>query len=155
MADMQLKMRLDLRQNGYPLPGSVDYKLLTHIHQVEAISSEWDVLLSRSRCNRAYSCSKWYLATVELLPQLQPLVFIAYRNRILSGILPLWLESKRRLARFGDNCLEHLDIIAADDDSKVIAGLLDLALNGTGDYDWLVPGTVRHDSNLVKAAKAL
>jgi hypothetical protein len=154
MADIQPKTNPGLRQNGCH-SASPDYKLLTEIHQIEAISSEWDVLLARSRCNRAYSSSKWYLATVELMPKLQPLVFIAYRDRVLSGILPFWLEANRRLARFGDNYLEHLDIIAHDNDSEVISGLLHLALEGTGSYDYLVPGTVLPDSNFVKGAIAL
>jgi GNAT acetyltransferase-like protein len=128
---------------------------LTEIEQATAISSEWDLLLARSRCNRAYSCSKWYLATHELVPQLQPLVFIARRGNVLSGILPLWLESNRRLARFGDNFGDHLDIIAADEDMEVITGLLAFALQGTGSYDRMALGQVKRDSNYVRAAKAL
>ena len=125
------------------------------LSQVAAIASSWDALLARSRCNKAYSCSKWYLATAELLPKLQPLVFIAQRDHVLSGVLPLWLEASRRLARFGDNYIEHLDIIASDEDSEVITGLLDLALQETGSYDWMVLGSVKHDSNFVKGAKTL
>jgi hypothetical protein len=155
MVDMRLKTRLPPMQDRRHSHTSVDYKILTDIRQVHSIASEWDELLSRSRCNRAYSCSKWYLATVELLPKLQPLVFIAQRNRVLAGVLPLWLEANRRLARFGDNYIEHLDIIAADEDCEVITGLLDLALRDTGGYDWLVLGPVKHDSNLMQGARAL
>src|SRR5215470_1700199 len=138
-----------------PREGSVQYELLTEIEQATALSSDWDSLLARSRCNRAYSCSQWYLATHELLPQLQPLVFVARRKNILSGILPLWLESNRRLARFGDKFGDHLDIIAADEDMEVITGLLASALQGTGSYDRLALGQVKRDSNYIRAAKAL
>src|SRR5947209_10708500 len=155
MADIRLKVGFDPIQDRRHLHASLDYKILTEIHQVALISSEWDDLLSRSRCNRAFNCSKWYLATVELLPHLQPLVFIAQRDHVLSGVLPLWLEASRRLARFGDNYIEHLDIIASDEDSEVITGLLDLALQETGSYDWMVLGSVKHDSNFVKGAKTL
>jgi CelD/BcsL family acetyltransferase involved in cellulose biosynthesis len=133
----------------------LDYRILTDIDQIAEISSEWNRLLEKSRCNRAYSCSKWYLATPELCPQLQPLVFIAQRHGVLAGILPLWLDSSQRLARFGDNYGDHPDIIATDDDLAVITGLLALALQGTGSYDRLVLGQVKHDSNYVKAARAL
>src|SRR2546423_6011682 len=155
MVNTHVKERVDSMQDCRSQHASVDYKILTDIHQVESISPEWDDLLARSRCNRAYSCSKWYLATVELLPKLQPLAFIARREGILSGVLPLWLEANRRLARFGDNFSDHFDIIAADEDSEVIQCLLDLALQGTESYDRLVLGQVKHDSNLVKGAKAL
>jgi hypothetical protein len=138
-----------------PEKSSVQYGVLTEIEQATAISREWDLLLARSRCNRAYSCSKWYLATHELVPQLQPLAFIARRGNVLSGLLPLWLESNRRLARFGDNFCDHLDIIAVDEDMEVITGLLAFALQGTGSYDRLALGQVKRDSNYVRAAKAL
>jgi CelD/BcsL family acetyltransferase involved in cellulose biosynthesis len=152
MFNLQSAPRMDLIENRR---NAVDYRILTEIHQVDAISPEWDALLTKSRCNRAYSCSKWYLATPELLPQLQPLVFVAYRDRILAGVLPLWLESNRKLARFGDNYGDHPDIIAADDDLEVITGLLALALQGTGSYNRLVLGQVKHDSNYVKGARVL
>src|SRR5262245_50188515 len=132
-----------------PPPGEspVQYEVLTEIDQVKTISSEWDNLLAKSRCNRAFSCSKWYLATHELVPYLEPLVFIARRENAVSGILPLWLESNRRLARFGDNFVDHLDIIAVDEDMEVIRGLLATALQGTGRYDRLMLGQVKRDSN--------
>ena len=155
MADMRLKVGFDSMQSRPHLHASLDYKILTEIHQVALICSEWDDLLSRSRCNRAFNCSKWYLATVEFLPHLQPLVFTAQRAGVLAGVLPLWLDVNKRQAKFGDYYSDHQDIIAADEDSEVIAGLLDLALHGTGAYDRLVPGQIRHDSNYVKAGKAL
>lgn len=137
------------------LRGPIDFRLLTNINQIASVSMEWDGLLSQSRCNRAYSCSKWYLATVELLPQLQPLVFTAWRNSVLSGLLPLWLDVDRRLARIGDGFIDHLDIIAADEDLGVITGLLDLALQYNESYDRLILGPVKQDSNLVKGTRAL
>lgn len=134
---------------------AVRYEILTEIDDVRLIASEWDYLLATSRCNLAFSCSKWYLARAALLPTVQPLVFTAYRDQVLSGVLPLWLYSSERLAHFGDDYRDYLDIIAADDDREVITGLLKLALQGAEDYDRLVLGTVKRDSNFVKGANAL
>lgn len=134
---------------------AVRYEILTEIEDVRLIAPEWDYLLATSRCNLAFSCSKWYLARVELLPPVQPLVFTAYRDQVLSGVLPLWLYSSQRLAHFGDDYRDYLDIIAADDDRDVIIGLLKLALQGAENYDRLVLGTVKRDANFVKGAKAL
>jgi len=88
---------------------------LTERREIAAISSEWDALLARSRCNRAYSCSKWYLATPDLLPELHPLVLIAWREGVLAGIMPLWLDVGRKEAGFPNDYSDHLDIIAPDD----------------------------------------
>jgi hypothetical protein len=155
MADMRLKVDFDSIKDHRELHASLDYKILTEIHQIALISSDWDALLSKSRCNRAFNCSKWYLATVQLFPHLQPLVFVAHRVGVLAGVLPLWLDADKRQARFGDYYSDHQDIIAAEEDSEVIAGLLDFALQSTGAYDLLVPGQIRHDSNYVQAAKSL
>lgn len=134
---------------------TVRYEMLTDIEDVRLIASKWDDLLATSRCNLAFSCSKWYLARVELLPTVQPLVFTAYRDQVLSGVLPFWLNSSRRVAIFEDDYCDYLDIIAADDDREVITGLLQLALRGGGGYDRLVLGPVKYDSNFVSGAKAL
>jgi CelD/BcsL family acetyltransferase involved in cellulose biosynthesis len=141
---------------------AVKYEILTDIDDVRSIASEWDELLRTSRCNLAFNCSKWYLARIELQPTDQPLepadpplVFTAYRGQVLSGVLPLWLYSAERLAHFGGDYRDYTDIIAADDDREVITGLLKFALQGAGNYDRLVLGTVKRDSNFVTAAKAL
>lgn len=135
--------------------GPIDFSILTDTNQVASMSVEWDDLLDKSRVNRTYGCAKWYLATVELLPKLQPLVFTAWRRGVLAGILPLWLDVNERSARVGDDFLDHPDIIAEDEDMEVITGVLDLALKGAASYDRLVLGQVRRDSNYVRAATAL
>lgn len=137
---------------------AVRYKILTEIEDVRSIASEWDHLLAISRCNLAFNCSKWYLARLALQPMEPadpPLVFTAYRDQVLSGVLPLWLYSAERMAHFGGDYRDYTDIIAADNDHEVITGLLKLALRGNGNYDRLVLGTVKRNSNIVKGAKDL
>lgn len=155
MLDTQNILHSGRQENSPRFHGSVHYRILMDLHEVAYISSEWDELLAISKCNRAFDCSKWYLATVELLPAMRPLVFTAYRNHTLSGVFPLWLDINNRRARFGDNYRDYLDIIAGDGDLEVIRGLLDLALQDNGDYDHLVLESVKGDSNIVQAAKAL
>src|SRR5215469_3261852 len=98
--------------NMYQQCASVRYEVLTDMRDIGAISAPWNQLVTQSRCNRAYSSSTWYLATQELVPALQPLVFVAYRDHVLCGVFPLWFGAGRRLARFGDNFIDHLDVIA-------------------------------------------
>jgi len=152
---MQVESQSNPKEIGPRWSGSIEYRTLTELDQVAWISSEWDALLETSRCNRAYSCSKWYMATVELFPELQPLVFVAYRAGVLAGILPLWLNVSRRLARFGDYYSDHTDIIVPDEDSELSTRLLAYALQGNGSYDRVDLGQVKRDSNCVRAAKAL
>jgi CelD/BcsL family acetyltransferase involved in cellulose biosynthesis len=155
MCAAQVKAVFGIKETNCFPRGSIDFSVLTDIEQVASIAAEWDDLLAKSRCNRTFNCSKWYLATVELNPKLQPLVFTARRDGVLSGILPLWLDVDKKLAGIGDNFIDHSDIIAADEDAAVMVGLLDLALKGAGGYERLFLGQVRRDSNYVTAAKAL
>jgi CelD/BcsL family acetyltransferase involved in cellulose biosynthesis len=134
---------------------AIHYEVLTEVSQIAALSAEWDALLDRSKCNRAFSCSKWYLATPDLLPQLQPLVLVARRNHGLAGILPLWLNVNRREAGFPDDYSDHLDIIAEDGDIEVATGLMDLALSDAGNYDTLVLKHIKQDANCVSGIQNL
>src|SRR5215470_19903195 len=109
---MQASPHYELIEESHRPGGPIDFSIVTDINLVASISVEWDDLLAKSRVNRAYGSSKWYLATVELKPGLQPLVFTARRNGMLSGLLPLWLDANEKLATIGDDLfMEHSDII--------------------------------------------
>jgi hypothetical protein len=142
-------------KNGFPAKMAIDYEILTHICGIASISSEWDALLDRSPCNRAFSCSKWYLSLPYVLPELQPVVVVAKRDGILAGILPLWQDVHRKEAGFPDDFSDHLDIIAADDDIETITGLLSTALQGATGYSKLLLKHIKPDSNCVRGAQAL
>jgi CelD/BcsL family acetyltransferase involved in cellulose biosynthesis len=133
----------------------LDYSMLTEAGEIASISSEWNALLARSRCNRAFSCSKWYLATPCILPELKPLVLVARRHGTLAGIFPVWLDPHRREAGFPDDHSDHLDIIAADDDMETITGLLSMALRGGAGYSRLSLKHIKPDSNCARGAREL
>lgn len=133
----------------------LDYSVLTDLDAIAALSAEWDELLTRSRCNRAFSCSKWYLATPHLLPHLEPLVLVARRNGTVAGILPLWLDIHKKQAGFPDDYSDHLDIIAADENTDVSAGLLNFAIRQKQRCDKLSLKHIKPDSNCARAAQRL
>jgi CelD/BcsL family acetyltransferase involved in cellulose biosynthesis len=140
---------------NFPENLPLEYSILTHTDEIASIGPDWDSLLARSRCNRAFSCSKWYLATPYLLPELNPLVIIARRDGALAGILPLWLNVDGKEAGFPDDYSDHLDIIAADDDMEAISGLLSTALRGETGYRRLALTHIKPESNCVRAAREL
>ncbi|HEY6352093.1 MAG TPA: GNAT family N-acetyltransferase [Candidatus Angelobacter sp.] len=143
-----------LTNDSHEPPSSIEYRLLTELNQVAAIASNWDEMLLQSRCNRALSCSQWYLATPDLLPEYEPVIFTAWRDHVLAGILPLWLNGEGD-AGFPDDFGDQLDIIAAEGDLDVFAGLLRSAIKGIGRYHRLVLSNIRTDSNCVQAAQIL
>ena len=145
----------DRRVNDLPQQVALGYAALTDLCAIASLSAEWDDLLTRSRCNRAFSCSKWYLATPQLLPDLKPLVLVARRNGTIAGILPLWRDIHKRQAVFPDDYSDHLDIIAADEDTDVITGLLNFAIQQHQAYDTLSLKHIKLDSNCARAAQML
>jgi len=134
---------------------SLRYSILTEVHEITSIALEWDSLLAQSPCNRAFSCSKWYLATPCVLPEAKPLVIAARRDGTLVGILPLWLDITRKEAGFPDDYSDHLDIIAADNDLETITGLLQVARQGPASYEKLVLKHIKSDSNCARGARVL
>ena len=70
----------------------IEYHLLTDLDEIEALSPEWEELLGRSRCNRAFSSVTWYLAACRAQPHLLPCVATARRDRALAAVLPLALK---------------------------------------------------------------
>jgi len=134
---------------------ALDYIVLRNIQDIASISMEWDGLLAQSRCNRAFSCSKWYLATPYVLPDLKPFVVVARRQGVLAGIFPLWLDTNRKEAGFPDDYSDHPDIIAADDDWETITGVLSFALQGTSEYSRISLKHIKPDSNCTRGAQEL
>jgi CelD/BcsL family acetyltransferase involved in cellulose biosynthesis len=133
----------------------IRYEALTELSEVIPLASEWDALLEQSQCNRAFSCSKWFLATSELFPAMRPLVLIARRDCALVGVMPLVIDDNGRKAGFPRNWCDYHDIISYDGHGDVNAGLLDLAISGTRHYDKLSLKRIRQDSNCFRAAMTL
>jgi CelD/BcsL family acetyltransferase involved in cellulose biosynthesis len=130
------------------------FQLAASLLAVEAIALQWDLLLERSFCNRAFSCSKWFLAVCRPSPAISPLVFTAWRNQHLAGVFPLVFHKSSATIGFATPLSDYNDMIAVADDRPVCAGLLDFALR-TASGSRLVLSDVRPDSNCVNGATAL
>lgn len=122
---------------------------------MEAISGQWDSLLDRSPCNRAFSCSKWFLASCRVATFDSPLVLVARRGPTLAGLLPLVLTDNGKTAEFPCFKSDYNDMIADQDDEPVLLGLLDYALSGVNGYERLSLALLRRDSNCLRALRRL
>jgi CelD/BcsL family acetyltransferase involved in cellulose biosynthesis len=143
---------MTLGQSGPNGAGRLTYEVLGELPAVEAIAAEWDALLEQSPCNRAFSCSKWFLASCRLDLTLRPHVIAARRGAALAGVFPLVVCDGGEVATFASELSDYNDIIARRDDDPVLEGLLrHAASRGTG-YRRVVLSRLRHDSNCVRAA---
>jgi CelD/BcsL family acetyltransferase involved in cellulose biosynthesis len=133
---------------------AVTSTLLTGVSQVEGLRAEWDALLARSRCNRAFSSSAWFLTACRILPAQSPHVLIARRGTELSGILPLvHVHGEGDELRFPTFLNDYNDVIVAEGDLDVAVGLLELALSQPRHR--LVLRRLRDDSACVHALRQL
>lgn len=117
------------------------------------IAKEWERLLDRSPCNRAFSSPTWFLAACENDPALSPRLLIARRGGELAGVFPLVVREGSRQATFASGLADYNDVVAAD--LPAAKALLTFALSADLGYDSLLLRRLRGDSNLARAAGAL
>ena len=130
------------------------YECTENLAAIEALSTKWDILLERSFCNRAFSCSTWFLAMCRHIPTISPMLFTAWRDRELAAVLPMALDSETGIAGFASPLSDYNDMIAAAEDLSSHSGLLAFALATAGDRRVLLTD-VRPDSSCVRAATEL
>jgi CelD/BcsL family acetyltransferase involved in cellulose biosynthesis len=148
---LNLPSLLESRANGRT---EVRYKLIENLLEIQSLSFRWDCLLEQSSCNRAFSCSKWFLAACRHDRTLCPLVVVAFENYRLVGVLPLVYRKNDATVSFASPMCDYNDSIVTLGDLTVQNGLLKLAINAARNCN-LVLTDLRPDSNCVRAAKAL
>jgi len=132
---------------------AISYQILKSLDEIESIATEWDTLLDHSPCNRAFSCSKWYLASARTDDSFSPHVLIARRDSMIAGILPTAIT--RNTLTFAGELSDYNDIIAHETDRDVLAGLMNRALFFGNDYKRVRLNRVRSDSNCAQAVRFL
>jgi len=135
--------------------GSITYEVLDQLSEIEAIAGEWDSLLDRSPCNRAFSCSQWFMVSCSLARSLTPHVLIARREGVIAGVLPMVLHNDAGIVTFANELSDYNDIVALENDETVAAGLLKYAISHKDGYKRVVLSRVRSDSNCLRGVQAL
>ncbi len=130
---------------------SLAFQVLTDLSEIAHLADEWDALLARSVCNRAFSSAQWFIASCSANPSFQPYAMIARRGAELAGILPLVLIEEGSLATFPSYLTDYSDAIVARDDFAVVAGLLDHARVEPNGHRRLMLRHLRRDSNCMRA----
>lgn len=134
---------------------SISYEVLRELPRLTAISSDWDALVQRSRCNRAFSSSTWFLAACRVMPAPAPYVIAARRGGTLVGLFPLVVTPDGSQAGFPNSPADYNDMIAAPDDAGVLTGLLEHALSSRRGYERIVLKRLRLDSNCAQAVRLM
>lgn len=127
---------------------------LTEPSEIEALASEWDELLERSPCNRAFSSFAWYAAALRLAESASPYVVVARRGGVLAGVLPLALAVDG-VAAFPGELSDYNDIVAEAGDSDAHVALLEHARVRARDGGRVTLKCLRRDSNCLRALRRM
>jgi CelD/BcsL family acetyltransferase involved in cellulose biosynthesis len=120
--------------------------VVTDLGEVEALAPPWEALLERSRCNRAFSSPRWFLASCQVMAERRPYLVVARIGRELAGVLPLWVDAASRTAEFGALLADYSDIVADAAAPEIPAALLAFAGRAPHPFDRLLLRRLRPDS---------
>jgi CelD/BcsL family acetyltransferase involved in cellulose biosynthesis len=133
----------------------IGYEVLNNLSDITAISSEWNDLLARISCNRAFSSAQWFTATCRLHLEMMPHVIVARRAANLVAILPLVLTDEGRCAEFPSYISDYNDILAAPEETEAVCGLLDYAAASARGCHSIKLTNLRDDSNCLRALRMM
>jgi len=133
----------------------LSFEVLNDLSEVEAVAGEWDALLDRSLCNRAFSSAAWYLAACRHDPAATPHVVLARRGAELLAVLPLAIVEDGTTAAFPIRYSDYNDIIAAPDDLNAAESLLRHVVSAHHGYQKVSLRNLRSDSNCLRAANLI
>ncbi|HEY6320439.1 MAG TPA: GNAT family N-acetyltransferase [Thermoanaerobaculia bacterium] len=134
---------------------AIHCEVVTDLGEVEALAPRWEALLERSRCNRAFSSPRWFLASCQVMPERRPYLVVARRGRELAGLLPLWVDAASRTADFGALLSDYSDIVADAAVPEVAAALLAFAGRAPHPFERVVLRRLRADSSCLRALPGL
>ena len=135
----------------FPAGFVLHFAILDKMTPIKALTEEWQALLARSNCNRAFSSPAWFAAAVAAVPPDACHVAVARRQGVLCGLLPLVTRSGR--AVFPGKLADYQDLITATDDKETAQKLLTFVLDSIGtpiDFSFC-----RADSSIVTAMARL
>ncbi|HET9623350.1 MAG TPA: GNAT family N-acetyltransferase [Kofleriaceae bacterium] len=103
--------------------------LVTDLPAIEAIAPEWDALLDRTACNRAFGAAAFYVATARAFAA-APRAITARRAGRLAGVFPLFATGSE--LGFLRDFADHKDMLVEPGDEEAAGALLGCALEAAG-----------------------
>jgi len=107
----------------------LELSVLGDIPSIEALAPEWDALLDRTGCNRAFGSAAFYLATARAFA-VAPRPIAARRAGRLIGLFPLFATSSG--LGFLRDFADHKDMLVEPGDEAAARALLLRALDEAG-----------------------
>ena len=133
----------------------LNYEALTALPDVAALASEWNALLARTHCNRAFSSAQWFIAACRARAA-QPYLLVAHRGMVLTGLLPLIVTEDGSSIAFPSYLCDYNDIVTEPEDPDTAAGLLGYAAAAAhATRRQLLLTNLRADSNCLRAVAEL
>jgi len=133
----------------------LNYEVLTALPVVARLAPEWNALLARSACNRAFSSAQWFIAACHA-QAVQPYLLVARRGTMLAGLLPLVVADDGSSIEFPSYLCDYNDMVTEPEDTGAAAGLLAYVASAvSAAHSKLVLANLRADSNCLRAVAEL
>ncbi len=132
-----------------PNRAALRYERVHDLAAAQQFVPAWNELLARSRCNPTFSSPTWYRAACHTEPEITPWLVLAWRGRELAGVLPIAGRPATGEAIFPNAMSDYNDLVIAEGDDEVAAGLLEMILPQHGAFRRVEFHKVRQDSNLI------
>jgi len=134
---------------------NLEYRIYSNLSEIAGISRQWDELLARSSCNKAFGSPEWYLASCRIQDFLRPYLMTAVRGAELICILPLALDLRTGMGVFPHLENDTNDALVRGDDPAPLADLLEYALSDGSVCRQIRLSKLKPDSQCVRAAALL
>jgi CelD/BcsL family acetyltransferase involved in cellulose biosynthesis len=105
------------------------YKIYSDLSEIAGLSRQWDALLAKSGCNKAFGSLEWYLASCHVQGSLSPYLVTAAVGSELMCILPLALNLHNGTMIFPHFACDYNDILIRGSDPDQGRDLLKYALS--------------------------
>jgi CelD/BcsL family acetyltransferase involved in cellulose biosynthesis len=138
-----------LTQRKLPAPhesSKLQYKVYSDLSEVAAISRQWDALLAKSRCNKAFGSMEWYLASCRVQSSVSPYLVTAALGSEITCLLPLALNIQNGTIIFPHFANDYNDVLISGGDLAQAVDLLKYALSLQPDCRRIILSKLRPDS---------
>jgi CelD/BcsL family acetyltransferase involved in cellulose biosynthesis len=108
--------------------GDLEYRVYSDLSEIAGIARQWDELLTRSSCNRAFGSLEWYLASCRFQSSLKPYLVTATHGQEWVCVLPLALDLQTGIAAFPHLENDYNDALVRGHDPSTLACVLQYAL---------------------------
>lgn len=130
---------------------TAEYRLRSNLEEIRGLAPEWDDLVAKAECNKAFASLEWYLASCRLDTSATPYVITATTDGEMTCIVPLVLNQTLGVAMFPHYANDYNDVLVQSGNYAPVADLLRYAMSADNRCRHLKLSDLRPESHCLAA----